>query len=121
MALPIILETRDVIAGGRYLQEVRISTFPPSSELPEGIRYSLCPVDLASGEVVRLDDVHRGKSHHRHLSGTKITYRFVDEDTLVDDFVRDITLILEGKLWAHAALTSGFALALSGPRRFAMR
>ncbi len=66
---PVILEARDVIAGGRYLQQVRISTFSPSSELPEGIPYSLCLVELESGEVVLLYDIHRGKSHHRHLRG----------------------------------------------------
>jgi hypothetical protein len=47
---PVILEARDVIGGGRYLQEVRISTFPRNPELPEGVRYSLCLVDLESGE-----------------------------------------------------------------------
>ena len=95
---PIILEARDVIGGGRYLQEVRISTFAPSTDLPEGVRYSLCLVDLQSGEVVLLYDVHRGKSHHRHLRGEETFYDFVDEDTLLDDFFHDVELILEGKL-----------------------
>jgi len=96
--LPVILEVRDVIGGGRYPQEVRISTFSPSPELPEGIRYSLCLVDLENGAVVLLYDVHRGKSHHRHLRGEEASYGFVDEDTLLDDFFRDVALILEGKL-----------------------
>jgi hypothetical protein len=95
---PIILEARDVIGGGRYLQEVRISTFSPSSELPEGMRYSLCLVDEQSGEAILLYDVHRGKSHHRHLRGKQTRYDFVDEDSLLDDFLRDVDLILEGKL-----------------------
>jgi hypothetical protein len=95
---PVILETRDVIGGGRYLQEVRISTFSPNPELPQGVRYSLCLVDLGSGQVVLLYDVHRGKSHHRHLRGEETAYSFVDEDTLLDDFLRDVELILESKL-----------------------
>jgi hypothetical protein len=95
---PVILEARDVIGGGRYLQEVRISTFSPSPELPEGLRYSLCLVDLERGEVVLLYDIHRGKSHHRHLRGEETAYIFVDEDTLLDGFFRDVALILEGKL-----------------------
>ena len=95
---PVILEARDVIGGGRYLQEVRISTFSPSSELPEGLRYSLCLVDLERGEVVLLYDIHRGKSHHRHLRGEETSYIFVDEDTLLDGFFHDVALILEGKL-----------------------
>jgi hypothetical protein len=55
-------------------------------------------VDLASGEVILLYDIHRGKPHHRHLRGEETAYGFVDEDTLLDDFLRDVGLILEGKL-----------------------
>ena len=95
---PLILEARDVIGGGRYLQEVRLSSFSPSRHLPEGIRYSLCLVDLESGDVILLYDVHRGKSHHRHLRGKETRYKFVNEDTLLDDFLSDVDLILEGKL-----------------------
>lgn len=95
---PVILEVRDVIGGGHYLQEVRISTFSPNPELPEGIRYSLCLVELERGEVVLLYDIHRGKSHHRHLRGEQTSYRFLDEDSLLDDFFREVALILEGKL-----------------------
>lgn len=95
---PLIFEARDVIGRGRYLQEVRISAFSPSSEFPEGIRYSLCLVDLASGEVLLPYDVHRGKSHHQHLRGKETAYQFANEDTLLDDFLRDVTLLMEGKL-----------------------
>jgi hypothetical protein len=95
---PVILEARDVIGGGRYLQEVRVSSFSPTREQQEGIRYSLCLVDLESGEVVLLYDVHRGKSHHRHLRGKETRYKFVNEDALLHDFLRDVNLILEGKL-----------------------
>ncbi len=51
---PIVFESRDVIGNGRYLQEVRISTFPPSRELPQGVRYSFCLVELETGKVVLL-------------------------------------------------------------------
>jgi hypothetical protein len=95
---PVILEARDVIGGGRYLQEVRISTFSPTREQREGIRYSLCLVDLDNGDVVLLYDVHRGKSHHRHLRGKETRYRFVNEDALLDDFLRDVNMVLEGNL-----------------------
>ncbi len=80
------------------MQEVRISSFAPSRDLPEGLRYSLCLVDLESGKVVLLYDIHRGKSHHRHLRGQEMRYKFVDEDALLNDFLRDVALILDGKL-----------------------
>jgi len=66
--------------------------------VPEGIRYSLCLVELASGEVVLLYDVHWGKSHHRHLRGKETSYQFVNEDKLLDDFLRDVARIVEEKL-----------------------
>jgi hypothetical protein len=72
--------------------------FAPNADLPEGVRYSFCLVDLQSGKVVSLYDVHRGNSHHRHLHGEETSYNFVDEDTLLDDFFRDVELILESKL-----------------------
>lgn len=56
------------------------------------------PRDLLSGEVILLYDVHRGKTHHRHLQGKETSYRFVDEDKLLDDFLRDVVRIVEGKL-----------------------
>ncbi len=45
-----------------------------------------------------LHDVYRGKSHHRHLRGNETSYNFLGEDTLLDDFFRDVSLILEEKL-----------------------
>jgi hypothetical protein len=55
-------------------------------------------VNLESGDVILLYDIHRGKSHHRHLRGSEAPYEFVNEDTLLDDFLRDVAFILEGKL-----------------------
>ena len=82
----------------RYLQEVRVSTFPPSPQLPEGVRHSRCLVDLESGAVVLLYDVHRGKSHYGDPRSRETSYNFVAGNTLLDDFLRDVELILEGKL-----------------------
>lgn len=48
--------------------------------------------------MVLLYDIHRGKSHHRHLRGIETRYSFVNEDALLEDFLRDVNLILEGKL-----------------------
>jgi hypothetical protein len=95
---PIVFESRDVIGNGRFLQEVRISRFSPSRELPQGLRYSFCLVELQTGKVVLLYDIHRGKSHHRHLRGRESEYAFIDEGTLMDDFLREVALIVEGRL-----------------------
>jgi len=95
---PVIFEDRDVVGAGKYLQEVRISTFSSGADFPEGVRYSLCLVERKTGEVVLLYDIHRGKSHHRHLRGQETLYTFADEETLLTDFLHEVDLIVEGTL-----------------------
>jgi hypothetical protein len=95
---PVIYEARDVVGDGRYLRQIRISTFPTSRDFPQGLRYSLCLVDLGTGEMLLLYDIHRGKPHHRHVRKIEMPYEFVDGSTLLNDFFRDVDLIVEGKL-----------------------
>ncbi len=96
--MPVVYEDRQVLAGGHYLQEIRISVFTPSTDYPEGLRYSLCLVDRVTDEVVLLYDIHRGKGHHRHLRRKETHYNYQDSETLVADFRRDVALILQGKI-----------------------
>lgn len=35
-------------------------------------------------------DNERGKGDHKHLDGRELKYRFVDIDTLMRDFLRDV-------------------------------
>jgi hypothetical protein len=96
--VPVIYEDRQVLAGGRYLQQIRISEFPASAGDPEGLRYSLCLVDRTTDDVVLLYDVHRGKGHHRHLRGKETRYLYKDPLALIADFRRDVELIVGGQL-----------------------
>jgi hypothetical protein len=96
--MPVIYEDRQVLLGGRYLQQIRIATFSPSADYPEGLRYSLCLVDRTTGEVVLLYDIHRGKGHHRHLRNHETPYVYRDPATLIADFRRDVALIIGGQL-----------------------
>lgn len=96
--MPIVYEDRQVLAGGRYLQEIRISVFTPYADYPEGLRYSLCLVDRVTDKAVLLYDIHRGKGHHRHLRGKETPYNYQDSETLIADFRRDVALIIEGQL-----------------------
>lgn len=96
--MPVIYDDRQVLAGGRYLQQIRISAFRSSVENPEGLRYSLCLVDRMTGQIVLLYDVHRGKGHHRHLRGKQTNYAYVDPGGLIADFRQDVDLVLKGKL-----------------------
>jgi hypothetical protein len=96
--VPVVYEDRQILAGGRYLQEIRISMFVPSADYPEGLRYSLCLVDRETDEVILLYDIHRGKGHHRHLRGKETSYTYQNPASLVADFRRDVALIIEGQL-----------------------
>lgn len=75
-AVPGIYEDRQILAGGYYPQEVRISRLAPSADYPEGLRYSLCLVDRMTDEVILLYDIHRGKGQHRHLRGKETSYTY---------------------------------------------
>ena len=96
--VPVIYDDRQVLAGGRYLQQIRISVFSSSADYPEGLRYSLCLIDRMTDEVVLLYDVHRGKGHHRHVRGKEALYRYHDPATLISDFQRDVERIVQGEL-----------------------
>ena len=96
--MPVIYEDRQILAGGRYLQEIRISAFARSADYPEGLRYSLCLVDRVTEEVVLLYDVHKGKGHHRHLRGKEEPYAYQDPAALIADFRREVDLIIGGQL-----------------------
>ena len=96
--MPVVYEDRQVLGGGRYLQQIRISVFPASARNPEGLRYSLCLVDRTTDAVVLLYDVHPGKGHHRHVRGNESPYHYQDPATLMADFRRDVDFVLGGKL-----------------------
>jgi hypothetical protein len=60
----------------------------PTKERPHGLKYRLVyAVDEV--RVVGYDN-ETGKGDHKHLRGRELPYRFVDVDTLVVDFYRDV-------------------------------
>jgi Family of unknown function (DUF6516) len=61
----------------------------PPSEHP--FKYRL--VFARDGKRLVGYDNERGKGDHRHLGARQLTYRFVDIDTLVADFLRDVEAI----------------------------
>ncbi|WP_306532642.1 DUF6516 family protein [Geobacter sp.] len=65
----------------------------PTTERPHGLKYSL-HCGYADGTLIVRYDNEQGKGDHRHFRGTEEPYHFVDIDTLISDFIRDIQ---EGK------------------------
>ncbi len=58
---------------------------PPSAH---PFKYRL--VFLRDGKRLVGYDNERGKGDHKHLGGREMSYRFVDIDTLMRDFLRDV-------------------------------
>lgn len=75
----------------RYVLEMEIHEVGKSSKYKDGVRYSLILIDLWSRRRVLMDN-HHPKGPHLHLDDTELSYTFVNEDRLIEDFKR---LVLE--------------------------
>ena len=83
----LLLRTRNAHAGGVVEMVVwRVPRPVPPSE--HGFKYRL--VFVRDGERIVGYDNERGKGDHKHLVGRETRYRFVDIESLVRDFLRDV-------------------------------
>ena len=83
----LLLKTRSTYEGG--IVEMVVWQVPqpvPPSEHP--FKYRL--VYIREGQRVVGYDNERGKGDHKHLAGREVTYKFVDIETLMADFFRDV-------------------------------
>lgn len=58
-------------------------------ERPHGLKYRLF-YGNAKGECLIRYDNEKGKGDHKHIAGKEEPYLFIDVETLVADFQRDI-------------------------------
>lgn len=83
----LLLKTRNAHASGIVEMVVwRVPKPVPPSEHP--FKYRL--VFVRDGKRVVGYDNERGKGDHKHLGQRELAYRFVDIETLVADFLRDV-------------------------------
>lgn len=83
----LLFKTRSAHSGG--IVEMVVWQVPepvPPSEHP--FKYRL--VFVRDGERVVGYDNERGKGDHKHLGQRELRYKFVDIDTLMADFLRDV-------------------------------
>jgi len=83
----LLLRTRNAVGGGVVEMVVwKVpAPVPPAKHL---FKYRLVFV-RAGVRLVGYDD-ERGKGDHRHIGGHEFEYCFVDIDTLMSDFLRDV-------------------------------
>jgi hypothetical protein len=83
----LVMRTRSAVHGGIVEMLVwRVPEPVPPSE--HRFKYRL--VFLRDGRRVVGYDNERGKGDHRHLGQRERAYCFVDVDTLIRDFLRDV-------------------------------
>jgi Family of unknown function (DUF6516) len=83
----LLLKTRTAFRGGTVEMVVwRVPTPVPPSE--HAFKYRL--VYVRDRERIMGYDNERGKGDHRQVGTRELPYRFVDVDTLVEDFLKDV-------------------------------
>ena len=69
----------------RFVMELAIHDVGPSKAYPDGIKYGLICKDLKSGHFVLMDN-HHPKGPHIHIGDREISYEFVSDQKLIEDF-----------------------------------
>jgi hypothetical protein len=74
--------------GAGFVQMVVWQVPEPVPPTTHGFKYRL--VYVVDGQRVVGYDNERGKGDHRHVHGRQSAYRFVDVETLLNDFWSDV-------------------------------
>lgn len=83
----LVLRTRNLFKGG--VVEMVVWKVPtPVQPSSHPFKYRL--VFVREGQRLVGYDNERGKGDHKHVHGREFTYRFIDIDTLMRDFLRDV-------------------------------
>ncbi len=89
MAAKLILDRKHIFEDGSIVQLMIWQLPQKSQERPHGLKYRLYYGDSYGKCMVRYDN-EAGKGDHKHLEEQELVYQFVDVDTLLKDFQRDI-------------------------------
>lgn len=68
-----------------YVMELSIYEIEKSSKYPDGIKYGLICKDLRTDAFVLFDN-HHPKGPHVHINERELSYDYIDDDKLVEDF-----------------------------------
>lgn len=85
----LLRQWKTVLESG-HIVEIKIWRLPAATaERPHGLKYSLF-FGLRGERIVGYDN-ETGKGDHRHLRGREEPYRFIDLETMIADFQKDVT------------------------------
>ena len=92
MPAQLIHREKHVLSDGSVVEMV-IWQLPESTpSQPHGIKYRLYYGTKEGHSLVRYDN-ESGKGDHRHYEDREDTYRFIDVETLVQDFLADVARV----------------------------
>ena len=83
----LLLKTRSMYGGG--IVEMVVWKVPQPVP-PSGHAFKYRLVFILKGQRVVGYDNERGKGDHKHLTEQEVPYKFVDIETLIADFLRDV-------------------------------
>lgn len=93
MSAVLLLQERVVLAPDAFA-DLRIWRVPsPVRGSEHALKYALALV--VRGACVLRYDNEAGKGDHRHVGDVEVPYRFVDPETLLRDFWRDVDAWLQ--------------------------
>lgn len=85
MTAALIIDFKDITPEGDLIQ-MRVWQVPrPVPPSTHGFKYSLF-YGRSGNRIVGFDN-ERGKGDHCHVDGVERAYRFVDLDSLIEDFI----------------------------------
>lgn len=89
MATATLIYHDKAVFADAAIVEMRIWRLPfTDTERPHGLKYSLFYGE--SGRRIVGYDNEKGKSDHRHVNDLEERYDFIDIETLVNDFLKDV-------------------------------
>lgn len=81
----------------RYVLEQKIYRVDDLKTFPDGVKYSLVFYDQKTRNKVLMDN-HHPKGHHVHVGEKEFEYTFVNERTLIKDFMQYVYQYMGVKL-----------------------
>ena len=96
MARATLLLRERVINEHGDIREVVVWQLPLGGGNPSGVRYRLAFVRRGEDRPAVLYDNHPPKGHHRHVEGVESSYRFVEVNRLMEDFMADVRRVSGG-------------------------